>query len=288
MKAYKKEKRNMNILLAINNKYIEQVIVLLKSMLKSNPNEKFHVYILNKCLNQKEKNRILQKVNSNNMEINFIKVAKEEIDQFPVYEKRYPVEIYFRLYATKYLPKEIDRILYLDVDIVVINSLHDLYHTDFENNLFIGTTHIRKAIHKFHEVRLGLKEENVYVNTGVLLMNLKELRKIPIESEVESFIHKNKKRLMLPDQDILSTLYGDRIKLMDPLKYNLGDRGLKLYNYNHSKKIDLEWVRENAIIIHYYGRNKPWNKQYKGILNVFYDEIYHLEKSEYETKNGVL
>ena len=37
--------------------------------------------------------------------------------------------------------------------------------------------------------------------------------------------------------------------------------------------IDLDWVRKNAVIIHYYGDNKPWKENYKGILNVFYDEL---------------
>lgn len=60
---------------------------------------------------------------------------------------------------------------------------------------------------------------------------------------------------------------------MSPLLYNLGDKGLRLHNLNKKNKIDINWVRKNTIVIHYYGRNKPWNKNYDGILNVFYDEI---------------
>ena len=38
-------------------------------------------------------------------------------------------------------------------------------------------------------------------------------------------------------------------------------------------KIDLDWVRDNVVIIHYYGKNKPWKDNYKGILNCFYNEV---------------
>ena len=88
----------MNILLAINNNYISQTKVLLNSILKSNQNELFNVYIMNKELTADEKNNIINSVNSN-MKIKFITIDNDEINKFPVYEKRYPVEIYFRLFA---------------------------------------------------------------------------------------------------------------------------------------------------------------------------------------------
>ncbi len=263
----------MNILLAINSNYVSQTKVLLKSIIKSNPNVVYDVYILYKELKKQEKELILSSVKNSNIEIHFIKIDNKEINNFPVYEKRYPIEIYFRLFASKYLPKTIDKILYLDVDTVVINSLSELYTMDFENNLFIGATHIRNGLHKFHSMRLNVNEKNIYVNTGVLLMNLKELRNIPVEKEVIYFIKKNKNKLLLPDQDIIYALYGDRVKEVSPLLYNLGDKGLRLHNLNKKNKIDIDWVRKNTVVIHYYGRNKPWNKNYDGILNVFYDEI---------------
>ena len=56
--------------------------------------------------------------------------------------------------------------------------------------------------------------------------------------------------------------------------YNLSDRMLTIYNAGPGhKKRDLDWVRKNAVIIHYYGKNKPWNNGYHGILNIFYKEL---------------
>ena len=63
-------------------------------------------------------------------------------------------------------------------------------------------------------------------------------------------------------------------KILDPMRYNLSDRMLTIYNADPGhKKRDLDWVRKNAVIIHYYGKNKPWNKGYHGILNTFYEEL---------------
>ncbi len=261
----------MNILVAINKKYVRQLNILLNSIGYSNNKENFNIYILNKNLDKDDLENITEGLDLNRFIINDIKIPKCEIDTFPVLEKRYPEEIYFRLYASKYLPKDIDRVLYLDADTLVINSLKKFYETDFEGNLFIAATHIKKVLHKINEIRLDIKEDEPYINTGVLLINLKELRKINVEEKVVSFIKSKGNKLLLPDQDIVTTLFGDKIKLVDELKYNLGERAWKLYNLNNAKnKITLRWIRNNTVIIHYYGRNKPWNKDYIGTLDCFY------------------
>ena len=264
----------MNILVTINSQYINQLNILLNSIQKSNKDEKFNIYILNRDLNQKQIEEVKKRLNLEKFYINDIKIKEKEIMELPIYEQRYPLEIYFRIFAAKYLPNDIDRVLYLDADTLVINKLDELYYMDFEGNYFIATTHIRKMIHRFNEIRLGIEKDEPYINTGVLLMNLKELRKIKIEKEVTDFIQKSKKKLILPDQDIISTIYGDKIKLVDDLKYNLGDRNLNYYNLNNPKaKIGMKWICKNTVIIHYFGRNKPWNSGYIGKLGCFYDKL---------------
>ena len=58
------------------------------------------------------------------------------------------------------------------------------------------------------------------------------------------------------------------------LRFNLSDRILAFYNADRSHdKVDLDWVRENSVIIHYCGKNKPWNDDYIGTLGVFYQEL---------------
>ena len=264
----------MNLLVAINKKYIPHLRTLLKSIELSNPKEKFTVYVLHKDLDEDDILQINYDLDKKRFRIEAIMISDSEIDSFPVYEKRYPIEIYFRIYAAKYLPREVDRVIYLDTDIIVINSLKKLYQMDFQNNLFIAATHIRKILHIFHEVRLGLDKNEPYINSGVMLMNLKELRKVPIEEDVLGFVRKNGRKLMLPDQDIISALYGDRIKLIDDLIYNLGEIAWRMHNIYHKDQfITLDWIRKHTIIIHYYGRNKPWNQNYRGKLNCFYISV---------------
>ena len=127
----------MNILLTINKKYIKQVNVLLNSIQYSNMDKSFDIYILHRELEDMDKSEIEKNLDIHRFNIKMIKIDEEELKKFPQYEKRYPKEIYFRLFATKYLPNNLDRILYLDSDTLVINKLDELYNMDFDDILHL-------------------------------------------------------------------------------------------------------------------------------------------------------
>lgn len=282
------EKMKVNILLAINENYINQIKVLLYSILESNKEENFEIFIAHRNLIKSNKENIINSINNERCKISFIKIEDKEIKELPVYQKRYPLEIYFRIFAVQYLPKNIDRILYLDADTLVINSLKRLYNMDFEGNYFIATTHIGKILKKVNDVRLDMEKENKYINSGVMLMNLDALRNIDIQKEVEQFLKKNSLKLILPDQDIISSIFGGHIKLVDSLLYNFGEREWNKYNAkNINNKIGLKWIRKNTVIIHYYSKNKPWNEKYIGRLDIFYKKIIKRMQNDGIKKEGI-
>lgn len=270
---------DLNILLAINKQYKEQAIVLIYSILKSNKNDNINLYIMHRFLETSDEDEIISAVGDSRCKINFIKMDSTKLNNLPVHQKRYPLEIYFRLYVANYLPKDVERILYLDADTLVINSLKDLYNMDFENNYFIATTHIGKLLKGINNIRLDLDKEDKYINTGVMLINIKGLRTVNIEKEISKSLE-NKNLLLLPDQDIISCIFGKKIKLVDANIYNFGEREWNKYNIkNPNKPIDLKWIRKNTVIIHYYGKNKPWNKNYIGKLGIFYyNEKKYMDK----------
>ena len=189
---------------------------------------------------------------------------------------RYPTEMYYRLFAAHYLPQQLDRILYLDPDLVVLNSLRKLYEIDFGDNLFAAASHIEsRAFRDLNRLRLNLPEQTSYINSGVMMMNLKLLRNESTQ-EIIDYINEHKNALLLPDQDVLNALYAGRIIELDPMIYNLGDKYFYFKNVKlpREERFDLEWVRRNTVVVHYYGRNKPWKENYLGVLGVFYQHYF--------------
>lgn len=261
-----------NLLFCVNQKMLGLMSACLKSLLCSGGYGYYDVFVLHSDLEESIQ-RAMERDFQERVTFHFLQVPEELFADFPE-TARYPRQIYYRLAAPLLLPRELDRILYLDVDVVVINSLRTFYEMDFESSYFVGCTHTREFLTKLNQARLQSDKAVAYINTGVLLMNLNVLRQVIRLEEISAYVREHEKALILPDQDILTALYGDKIKLADSLRYNLSDRVLNFYNGSHLKeKRDVNWVRRNTAIIHYCGSNKPWNESYTGTLGVFYREL---------------
>lgn len=145
--------------------------------------------------------------------------------------------------------------LYLDTDTIAIQPLDDLYHKAFDGASYIACTHVRALFNKMNCLRLGITEDVPYINTGVMVLNLKQLRQQQTTEDVLAFVSDKKNRLLLPDQDIITALYGKQIQLADSYRYNLSDRILAMYNARHPNEIrSIDWVRQNTSVIHYCGK----------------------------------
>lgn len=257
----------MNILVTLNSNYLSILIVMLKSLAINNKYRKFDVYVMNNSLSDEDiyylKNNTLKNIN-----IIDLKISNDEFDDAPI-TKRYPKEMYYRILASYYLPKKVNKILYLDPDIVIINKIDKLYNMDLDNYYFAAASHVWGIVETFNRLRLKMNKDNIYVNSGVMLMNIRLLRKEQNKEDVYNFIKKNSKKLMLPDQDVISGLYANKILPLDPYVYNMTEKLLsQSYFMPH---INEEWIKNNSVIIHYCGKNKPWKKKYRGLLNKFYN-----------------
>lgn len=263
----------MNILFTINRGYIDHVLDCIRSIVRFPCDTGYEIFILHSDLQEEDERSMEEVVERPGVSLHFQAVDQSWFSMFPE-SQRYPGLIYYRIFAAYFLPKDLDRILYLDADTIVINPLNELYQMEFEGNYYIACTHVRKLLNKVNQLRLGIEEDYTYINSGVMLMDLEQLRKHQDVKEVLDYVEKRGFFFALPDQDILTALYGSKTKIVDTMKYNLSDRMLVVHNSDpNKKKLDLKWVREHAVIIHYYGKQKPWKTPYRGCLDVFYQEL---------------
>ena len=261
----------MNLLFCINPKFRPLLCQCLRSIVKNGGEERYDAYILHSDLTDADMDAV--RAVSDRVSCRFLSVDAGDFDGFPE-SSRYPRQIYYRLAAPLLLPEELDRILYLDVDTLVINPLKELYTMDFQGNYYIACTHIREALTKLNDRRLNVPDGSPYVNTGVMVLNLPALRENLTMDEIRRTALQKIDSFWLPDQDLLTVLHGDKILLADTHKYNLSDRILNIYNANpKNPRHNLDWVRENTVVIHFCGKNRPWKPHYIGQLGVFYEEI---------------
>ena len=136
----------MNLLFTINKGFMEHLDDCVRSIIRFPSEGGYDIYVIHSDLDlndQKQLERYDKDIEGNSVTFHFIDMKYRKDMNFPETD-RYPMEIYYRIYASALLPETFDRILYLDADIIVIRSLKELYEMDFEDNYFLACTHIRK------------------------------------------------------------------------------------------------------------------------------------------------
>ena len=158
---------NMNILVTLNSGYIDVLCVMLKSLLISNPDTTFDVYVMNSSLTDSDFEKVKTYLhNHRRIILQDVKIHPGKLADAPT-TLGYPIEMYYRIFAAEFLPKSIDRILYLDPDLVVLKPLDRLYNIDMENYFFAAASHVGKVLNDINDFRLNGDDYSIYINSGI-------------------------------------------------------------------------------------------------------------------------
>ena len=270
------------ILTTLDKNYLPQLQVLLCSLHVNNPADSFSLWLLHSDIEEKEFSGLRSQCERYGYSFFPVQVDNELFQDAPV-TRQYPnKEMYYRLLAPFLLPGEIKRILYLDPDILVINPLRPLWETDMEGRLFAAAAHTGKTelVNSVNKLRLGTGQD--YYNSGVLLMDLKAGRQDISPKEVYNFVEQHRRELLLPDQDILNVLYGERILPLEDVLWSYDARNYSSYVLRSGGLWDMEWVMEHTAILHFCGKEKPWKPNYRRRFGVLYRHYMQLTRRELE------
>ena len=196
----------MNVVMAFNTGFLLPAITAVYSLFINN--DDIHLRILYVDLSDSSKIVLdrLTKLGMNNS-IEYIRIEGELLKKIKVQTGRWRQETFFRYYVTEVLP-ELDRVLWLDADILVRGSIKELYNTDFEGKSFAGVWDVTSNPSE----RLGLED---YINAGILLINANKLKKTGRIAEFWKLVASPDYAADLPDQDALNIVFNKDIKIID-------------------------------------------------------------------------
>ena len=259
----------IQILTTLNENYLPRLQVLLTSIYVTQPEDKADIWLIHSGLTDEALSSIRRQCRLFGFGFYPVMADSSAFTNAPV-STQYPREMYYRLLAAQLLPDSLHRVLYLDPDILVINSLRPLWETDLKGNLFAAAAHTGKTelANNINQLRLGTNHN--YYNSGVLLMDLERARKEIHAEELFSYVKGHAKELLLPDQDVLNAMYGRRILEIDDSIWNYDARNYNNYLLRSAGVCDMDWVMENTAVLHFCGRAKPWQKGYIHRFGILY------------------
>ena len=258
-------KKCFSVAWGLDKKYVLQAFVVMKSILV-NSDSYYNFYILSgddiSC-ELKEFEELLKKEH-NNFSLLFCRIDVNLFNNAKIFNEHISCAAYNRLPIPQVIKS--DKCLYLDCDVLVNCDISELFQIDIEEYYVAGVKDNNLIVlndsRKKHLELLELPDVDTYINSGVMLMNLKKMR---TEGVVHSFLEQCKKNNLFEDQDVINKCCYGNIKLI-PLKYNLfhfysGKCIKTLFSRDYSiEDFNFDWNAPK--ILHMGGKYKPWNNRY--------------------------
>lgn len=264
----------MNIAYSCDNAYVEQTGISLISLFENNKDEKeIVVYLISKGIT-KENIEILDSIcKSYNRSLIVVKFEDICFDLPPCSVGRHLETIYAKVFFSRI--EGLDKVLYLDSDVVVVGKLKPLWENDLSEKYMgvVETTYTKG------KKALGIPRSTPFFNDGVVLVNVDYCRENNLISKVIEQVNAFGGNPPVLSEGVLNKICGQNVKYIS-LRYNLisGNLYFGLYDYDylfeqlHYEKEDLIDSCENPVIVHYIAGfyNRPWCKKCTHPFKEFY------------------
>ncbi len=279
---------NIHIVFATDNNYAQHCAVTIASILMNSDNSSyFNFYILDGGISLSNKKKIEYIKKYRMFSIQYFDMKKYDFSKFPLNRPWISVSTYYRLVLPQLLPKNIDKALYLDCDMVVERDIKELWNTDISE---YSAAVVEDDCSKENIKRLNLSSKNKYFNAGMILFNLKSIRKRDFTNDCIEYFRKNENKILLQDQDILNGVLNGKCKYVS----QAWNTNFPIYQGSDSEQH--YFTREEEIkecsrpgIIHYTtSDSKPWVNIHKNMASEYwkyfkYTGFYNVKNNVYST-----
>lgn len=243
------------IFFAINNKYAPYVAVSIHALTRYlNPDRYYRVIILHDGLSFASRVRLRNLV-TKNCAIQFKKISSnlylKAIIKYCDSKRKGAVDFfsaavyYYRFFIPRLFPMY-SKCVYIDSDTILRDDIGELFDIELGENVAGAVPElVMETVPEFKEYAdraIGVPNKE-YVNTGVLLLDLKKMRKMHFLSTMVKMIAEYNADLLAPDQDYFNVILKGKIKLLSR-DWNTGPQ---------------EELTDKTKLIHYYLFKKPWH-----------------------------
>ncbi len=253
----------INICLISDENFIQHLAVAMASILSNADidDDLYFYLLLSENVSETDKQKILNLKNIKNCNIIFVNVNVAAFKGYALKKRA----ANFKFFIGDIL-KDLDKVLYLDCDIVVLSSLKNLFSENIDNYYIAA---VEDYGYYYLNLHLDYNITDFYINTGVMLINLDLWRKDNLAEKLISLKEKYIKNFVFIDQDVINLCCVNKIKEI-PLEYNFqhdffyANRKFRYHPLNNKIK-----SIKNIKILHYTTPDKPW-KAYCPAMKYYY------------------
>lgn len=232
--------------------YTRHLGVTLCSLLENRrSNYPVHFLIFADEIQRKDRQHLVTLIESYQCSYTFLKMNLDEYPKLPTY-KHLTQATYYRTTLPDALEEGIDKVLYLDCDVIVKGDIRNLYTFPL-NEKVVGAVE-NPGFERYDKLRIP--PQYGYFNAGVLLIDVVRWKKQHYGRKIMDFLVQNADTDILEagDQDAFNALLYDQWEAL-PNRWNLQRQMFKAYRQN--SRVYPETADPG--IIHYTSSWKPWD-----------------------------
>lgn len=251
----------MDIVACTDSGFVMPTGVMMYSVCVNNQNSEIIFHVVTNGVPTEDKKKLRDTVTQfSGKTIIFYDVDKLDLSVIPPKNKiraRLTLAAYYRLFITELLPSNLKKILYLDGDIIVRQSLSPLWETNIENFAVAAITDTFNENREYYE-RLGYPMEKGYFNSGVMLINLEYWRTNNLLLTFTNYMKQHADCIVAYDQDVLNYTLCNCKKVL-PVKFNLQTDFLVSNMKYESERLNqqIKEAIDDCVILHF-TRTNPW------------------------------
>lgn len=252
---------------AVDRRYLLPLAVLLESIRRTQaPGEEMVLHLLHRSLLPEDLRRLGTLVN-----LNPIHVGAEHAQRC-VLDATLPAEAAFPLLLAELIPREVEKVLFLDADLMALTDLRPLWELPLGDQVLLAAQDAavplcssRRGVKRWRD--LGIPKDTKYFNGGVMLIDLVQWRARSISRRVEAYLQRNLGQLEFVHQEVLNAILWDQRRIIDA-RWNLpGSLAGRSVAKSESARA------QDPGIVHFAGRMKPWRFPVGGPFYPRYQQI---------------
>lgn len=210
----------MNVTYHSSDSYCPVLGTSIVSLLENNKSfDSIRIFVIEEKISEKNKDKLKTMVDSYGREIVFIPmpdVNKTQNLGLKAVRSGWIFNSYCRLYLDQILPDDVDRVLYLDSDVLVLGDLQELWNIDLQGKCVAGVTDCLSS--KYYEM-LEMSRTSHYCNSGVQLQDLRQWKEQKVGDKVRAYVHKSGGYIFFMEQTVFNVVLQDKILVLPP-EYN--------------------------------------------------------------------
>ena len=249
----------IDITCSTDDNYVQHCMAMLCSVYHNNARHEVHTHLLHNGLSDLSIS-LFQKLNDQYQNIiHFYYIDNNEVKDAKL-KKNSPVTIatYYRLQLPDLLSESINRVLYLDCDVIVCKDISELFSEIDMSDYGVAAVKDNLPCNTQHRFVMGLSLEKPSFCAGVMLINLDYWRKNDCQRKLMEFAVQERDEIFFADQDALNFVFRNNWYM---LPYQYGHSPLSIALLDSNQRWSDYWSNAyDPSIIHYAAHVKPWFK----------------------------